>query len=495
MPAIQSLGVGSGIDANSIVTQLMAVERRPLSQLQKNASSVQTQISVYGNVKSRLDTLQSALDKVKSTSNWSPTTVDNAGSTSVAATVSGSPATGDVTVSVSRLAQSQSVASEPFTSSTVTGGGTLKITLGKWDAGFANFTERNPNKAVTVSITASPDLTLEAVRDAINASVAQERATKLATPSGPDFPDVTASVVKDASGSRLVLRSNTTGQDSGFEVSQGTTPVTGDIQKLLFRKSGNTPPPAAGQIARAAANLDATVNGVPVSLATNTMTDVVQGLTIEAKAVTTTEQKLTVSRDNEALKKNINEFLTAFNDVVTYTTQQTAYNATTKQGGPLQGDRTALALLSQLRQMATNASSATTAFSGTAGQASRLSDIGITLQRDGTLKADTSKLDKALGNLPELTKLFTQVNTTNTANQGVAQNLATLVRAVTGTDGSIASRQSGLSAALTRNQADQTRINERLAQVEARLRAQYTALDKRMAGLNGLGQYINALTR
>jgi flagellar hook-associated protein 2 len=87
------------------------------------------------------------------------------------------------------------------------------------------------------------------------------------------------------------------------------------------------------------------------------------------------------------------------------------------------------------------------------------------------------------------------VNTANTANQGVAQNLATLVRAVTGSDGSISSRQTGLSAALTRNQADQTRINERLAQVEARLRAQYTALDKRMAGLNGLGQYINALTR
>ena len=495
MPAIQSLGVGSGIDANSIVTQLMAVERRPLSQLQKNASSVQTQISVYGNVKSRLDTLQSALDKVKAASNWSPTTVDNAGSTSVAATVSGSPATGDVTVSVARLAQSQSVASEPFTSSNVTGGGDLKITLGKWDPGFAGFTPRSPSQAVTVSIAASPTLTLEGVRDAINTSVAQQRAAKLANPSGPDFPDVTASVVKDASGSRLVLRSNTTGQDNGFEIAQGTTPLTGDLQKLLFQPSGPTPPPAAGQIARAAANLDATVNGVPVSLATNTMTEVVQGLTIEAKAVTTTEQKLAVSRDNEALKKNINDFVTAFNDVVTYTAQQTAYNPTTKQGGPLQGDRTALALLSQLRQIATNPSSATTAFSGTAGQPSRLSDIGITLQRDGTLRADTSKLDKALSNLPELTKLFTQVNTANTANQGVAQNLGTLVRAVTGSDGSISSRQTGLSAALTRNQADQARINERLAQVEARLRAQYTALDKRMAGLNGLGQYINALTR
>jgi flagellar hook-associated protein 2 len=148
-----------------------------------------------------------------------------------------------------------------------------------------------------------------------------------------------------------------------------------------------------------------------------------------------------------------------------------------------------------MRQLATGATSASTAFSGEAGKPSRLSDIGITLQRDGTLKADTSKLDKALSNLPELTKLFTQVNTANTANQGVAQNLATLVRAVTGSDGSISSRQTGLSAALTRNQADQTRINERLAQVEARLRAQYTALDKRMAGLNGLGQYINALTR
>ena len=497
MPAIQSLGVGSGLDANSIVTQLMAVERRPLSQLQRNASSVQTQISVYGNVKSRLDTLQSALDKVKAASNWSPTTVDTGSSTSVGATVSGTPSAGDVTVSVSRLAQSQSVASSPFASATATVGlGTLKIELGRWSAGFAGFTPRAGNASIEVKVETAANSTLDKIRDAINTKVAEAKAAKLTNPALPDVPDVTASIVTDVSGSRLVLQSNVTGEANGFQVTQGsgTPAMTGDFSKLLFAPS-TPPPPATGQIARAAANLDATVNGVPVSLATNTMTDVVQGLTIEARAVTTTEQKLTVSRDNEALKKNINEFVTAFNDVVTYTAQQTAYNATTKQGGPLQGDRTALALLSQLRQVATNTSSATTAFSGEANKPSRLSDIGITLQRDGTLKADSSKLDKALANLPELTKLFTQVNTTNTANQGVAQNLANLVRTTTGSDGSISSRQTGLSAALTRNQADQTRLNERLAQVESRLRAQYTALDKRMAGLNGLGQYINALTR
>ncbi|MFM7531790.1 MAG: flagellar filament capping protein FliD [Rubrivivax sp.] len=495
MPAIQSLGVGSGLDANSIVTQLMAVERRPLTQLQKSASSVQTQISVYGNVKSRLDTLQTALDKVKLASNWVPTTVDNGGSTSVAATVSGSPATGDVTVSVSQLAQSQSVASKSFTTSTLTGSGALKITLGKWNPGFANFTARVPAASLSVQIDASPTPTLESVRDSINAAVAQARAAKLATPAGPDFPEVTASVVKDAGGSRLVVQSSLTGIENGFEISSGTPAVTGTLQDLLFQNSGGTPPPATGQVARAAANLAATVNGVPVSLASNTLTDVVQGLTLEAKAVTTTEQKLTVTRDTEAIKKNIADFITAYNDLVTYTAQQTNYDATTKKGGPLQGDRTALSLLAQLRQTATNATSASTAFSGTTGQASRLADVGITLQRDGTLKSDGSKLDKAVSNLTELTKMFTQVNTTNTANQGVAQNLATLVRTIGGVDGSITSRQSGLSASLTRNQSDQSRINDRLTQVEARLRAQYTALDKRMSGITGLGQYINMLTR
>ena len=497
MPAIQSLGVGSGLDANSIVTQLMAVERRPLSQLQRNASSVQTQISVYGNVKSRLDTLQTSLDKVKLASNWTPTTVDTAGSTTVSASVSGTPSSGDVNVSVSRLAQSQSVASSPFASATATVGlGTLKIELGNWSAGFAGFTPRAGNASIEVKVETAANSTLDKIRDAINAKVAEAKAAKLATPSLPDVPDVTASIVTDISGSRLVLQSSQTGETNGFQVTQGsgTPAMTGDFSKLLFAPS-TPPPPATGQIARAAANLDATVNGVPVSLASNTMTDVVQGLTIEAKAVTTTEQKLKVSRDTEALKKNISEFVTAYNDIVTYVTQQTAYNATTKQGGPLQGDRTALALLSQLRQVATNATSASTAFSGTAGQASRLADIGITLQRDGTLKADTSKLDKAMTDLPELTKLFTQVNTTDTTKQGVAQNLANLVRTVNGSDGSVTSRQSGLSATLTRNQADQTRITERLAQVESRLRAQYSALDKRMASINGLGQYINALTR
>ena len=496
MPAIQSLGVGSGIDANSIVTQLMAVERRPLTLLQKTASSVQTQISVYGNVKSRLDTLQTALDKVKLASNWSPTTVAAQDSASVAATVSGTPSAGDVNVSVSRLAQSQSVASPAFASATAAVGlGTLKIELGQWSAGFAGFTPRS-GASIEVNITSAADSTLDKIRDAINAKVAEAKAAKLANSALPDVPDVTASIVTDLSGSRLVLQSNTTGTNNGFQVTQGsgTPAMTGSFANLLFGPS-TPPPPAAGQIARAAANLDATVNGVPVSLASNTMSDVVQGLTIEAKAVTTSEQKLKVSRDTEALKKSINEFVTAYNDVVTYTAQQTAYDATTKKGGPLQGDRTALALLAQLRQVATNSTLASTAFSGTAGQASRLSDIGISLQRDGTLKSDSSKLDKAMADLPELTKLFTQVNTTDTSRQGVAQNLANLVRTVSGTDGSVPSRQSGLSAALTRNQTDQSRLNDRLVQVENRLRAQYSALDKRMAGINGLGQYINALTR
>jgi flagellar hook-associated protein 2 len=490
MPAIQSLGVGSGLDANSIVTQLMAVERRPLTLLQKSASGIQSQISVYGNIKSRLDALQTATDKIKLSTNWSPVKVDTAGSTAVSASVSGSPAAGDFTVGVSQLARAQSVATAPFASATAAvGTGTLRIELGQWSGGFGTFSA-TAGASVDVAVDATTGSSLTNIRDAVNSAISAAKAAKLAGTRTEAVPDVSATIVTDSNGSRLVLQSGTTGEANGFRITDASTPpATGSFSSLLF----NPPSGATMPVANAASNLQATVNGVPVSLAGNTMTDVVQGITIQANSVTTTDTRIKVTQDTEALKKGISDFISAYNEVIKYTTQQTAYDATTKKGGPLQGDRSALSLLNQLRQAVTTPTSATTAFSGATGQASRLSDVGITVQRDGTLQSDSTKLDKALVQLPELTKLFSQVNTTDASQQGIGQGVARLLTSLTGMDGSLSARQSGLNASLTRNQNDQTRINDRLAQVEARLRAQYTALDKRMAGINGLGSYISAL--
>jgi flagellar hook-associated protein 2 len=115
--------------------------------------------------------------------------------------------------------------------------------------------------------------------------------------------------------------------------------------------------------------------------------------------------------------------------------------------------------------------------------------VGIALQTDGSLKVDQTKMNKALDQLDAVAQLFTR-DEAGTAQDGVAVRIESLVKALTGTDGTIDSKQTSLRAVLRRNQQDQTRMEDRLADVEKRLKARYTALDNQMSSLNGLGAYV-----
>jgi flagellar hook-associated protein 2 len=89
MANIQSLGVGSGLDVNAIVTQLLAIEKQPLDRLKKVEAGVQAKISTYGNVRSKLDSLETAAGNLVSTGTWSQTTVDLGGAQEISVTASG----------------------------------------------------------------------------------------------------------------------------------------------------------------------------------------------------------------------------------------------------------------------------------------------------------------------------------------------------------------------------------------------------------------------
>jgi flagellar hook-associated protein 2 len=115
--------------------------------------------------------------------------------------------------------------------------------------------------------------------------------------------------------------------------------------------------------------------------------------------------------------------------------------------------------------------------------------VGVALQTDGSLKVDQTKMNKALDQLDAVAQLFTR-DEEGTAQDGVAVRIESLVKALTGTDGTIDSKQTSLRAVLRRNQQDQTRMEDRLADVEKRLKARYTALDNQMSSLNGLGAYV-----
>jgi flagellar hook-associated protein 2 len=438
--AISSPGIGSGLDVDSIVSQLVALERRPIELLQEQKTKLTTQLSSFGLLQSYMANLQSAAGELAKASLWTKNTATSSASDAVAVTASATAAAGSYRVEVTELATAQSLASAANAagSTAVIGTGTLSIQVGS-------------GSAVAVEIT-SADQTLEGIRSKINAANA----------------GVSASIVRDAAGARLVLTSRTTGAANTVTVT--TSGGDGGLAALTN----------AGGLSQIQPALDAafTVNGLPLTSASNTLTNVVDGITLTLAKKGTGPVTVTVGSDSAAMKKSVTDFVSAYNDVSRYLAQQTNYDESSKAAGALQGDRTAVGLEGKLRALLQQSSPASSVYS-------ELSDIGLELQRDGTLKVNDSKLTAAVQNPAELALAFTTTAT------GFGQRFKALGDSVVGTDGLLSSRTAGLRATISRNEKDQARYEDRVARVQARLLRQYSALDASLGQLNSLSTYMN----
>lgn len=466
MANISSPGVGSGLDVNSIVTQLVAIERQPIVQLQTQASSLQTKLSAFGKLQSDLSALRDAAAALTSPSTWNQTTGASTDASSVTVTTDATNLPGSYSVQVTKLAQAQSNISKTYTAATdLVGEGTLHIELGSWDG--AAFTAKPDATAIDITV-GPPAKSLAEVRDMVNAANA----------------GITATVLTDASGARLVFRSSATGAVNGFRVTVTDTDSnnvdTSGLSALAYDPSVGVVTMAQ---ALAAANASALINGAPVSSTTNTLTNVVDGMTLQFQRETTTPVQITTAADKDAIGKKIEAFVSAYNDLNSELATQTKYDATTKTAGTLQGDSTAVSLRASLRNTLRGNTGASTTFT-------RLADIGFDVQQDGSIKLDSSKLGNALANLGELKKMFSNSDTLVPANNGFATLFRTQADRALGIDGSIASRSEGLRSSISRNEQRQADLEARVAQTEARLRRQYTALDTQMGQLQSLSTYV-----
>jgi flagellar hook-associated protein 2 len=296
---------------------------------------------------------------------------------------------------------------------------------------------------------------------------------------------ITATVLTDASGARLVFRSTATGAENGFKLtvtdSDGNNVDTSGLSALAFD-------PSVGVVtmskALAAANASALINSVPVTSASNTLSNVVDGMTLVLKKETTTEVAITTAADKDGIKKKIEAFVTAYNDLNKELAAQTKYDAATKTGGSLQGDSAAVNLRAALRATLRGNSSASTMFT-------RLADIGFDVKQDGSISLDQTKLDNGLANLGELKKLFANADTVVTANNGFATLFRQQADQAIGVEGSIAARSEGLRERISRNEKRQAELEVRVALTEARLRKQYTSLDAQMGQLQSLSSYVS----
>ena len=467
---ISSAGVGSGLDVNSIVTKLMSVEQAPLTRLQTTASSLQTTLSAFGQVKSLVSALQDAAKPLFNADTFKLTTATSTDPSSVSAGSGSGAVPGSYAVSVTKLASTQTVtsASGQFSDAgAVVGTGSLTISLGTWSADRTAFTPKTGAVDVTIPVDASAN-TLAGVRDKINAANA----------------GVTATVVTDASGSRLALTSASTGAANGFRLSvvddDGANADAAGLSRLAYDPSTG---PTQMVFAQAAGNTEATVNGIAVSTTGTSLDGVIDGLTLNLGKVTTQPVTINVSRNTDAIKTYVQSFVTAYNALNSTLVSATKYDPATKTAALLQGDSTTVGIVNQLHTMVGSASGASSAFA-------TLSAIGVQVQKDGTLKLDDPSFAKAVTNLPELTKALSNVDNTVASNNGFGKRFYAWADGLLQSGGALPGKTAAIQSRIDSNQKQQDALSDRLTGIEARLRKQYTTLDSTMSQATALANYV-----
>lgn len=381
------------LDVNGIVSQLMQVESRPLTRLDQKEASYQAKLSAYGSLRSAISSFQSAMSGLASSSKFLALKATASDPDVLTASVGLAAVAGNYSVEVTSLAQQQKLAGagKASVSATIGTGASTTLTFdfgtisgGSFSSGVysgATFTSSgNGTTSVTIN---STNNTLAGIRDAINAADA----------------GVSASIVNDGGASpyRLVLTSASSGAANSMKIS-----VSGDaaISDLLAHD------PAAVQNlteTATAKNAALTVDGLSVSNPSNTLTDVISGVTLDLKKTNASApMTLSVANDATAARSSAQAFVDAYNALGKSLTDLTAYDATTKVAGALQGDSTTRMVSSSIRTVLSNTLTG-------AGGYTTLTELGIGFQRDGTLALDGDAFESAIAsNAADVAAVFAQ---------------------------------------------------------------------------------------
>lgn len=470
--AISATGIGSGLDVNSLVSQLMAVERRPLDLVSRAGSDLESKLSAFGRISSALSSFQDAAAELSTQSKWQVFKAESSDDTAVVPTATSSALEGSYAVTVDRLAKSHALASNTFSSTTTSvGTGSITIELGSYDAtnGFVGNANKTP---VTISIGSGAD-SLTQVRDAINRSNA----------------GVTASIANTGTGARLMLTSKETGEATSMRITvndnDGSNTDNTGLSQLAFDPAATDGNGRNLSQTQAAENARLNINGIDITSTSNTVSDAIDGLTLNLRKTTSAPMTVDITRDMDALKESVDNFISAYNELNKTIADLTRYDADSKESGELQGDRTAVGVQSQLRSIIRSS------FSGEAGDFLRLSDVGIEQQSDGSLELNESKWDSASTNVDRLVRLFANTGTTGTPEtQGFAKRLENLAKSMLDDEGIVESRSEGIRQSITDNERTQERMQDRLDLTEKRLRAQYQALDTKLSSIQATGNYL-----
>ncbi|WAJ36079.1 flagellar filament capping protein FliD [Pseudomonas sp. GOM7] len=456
-------GIGSGIDIKSIVEVLVNAEKAPkTNQLDRLEKQTTTRISAIGTLTGALNTFKSAIDPLNKASLFESRTASTSNSSVVKATATSTAPAGSYNLQVQQLASSSKVALQAVSGGTKAtfGGGKLEIS-----AGSSN---------ISVDVTAANN-TLAGIRDSIN---------EAGKSSG-----ISASIITDDSGSRLVLSSTKTGQGNDVKVTVPTPPAgaaSGDnaLSTLAFTATADPDNPGAflkpnsstgaGGVITQAKSAKLTIDGLQLERSSNTIEDALEGVTLDLLAAQSSSDltdgktiSLTVGVDKGSVKSSLQKFVSAYNALISTTSQLTAYvpvDGSAPVTGPLFGDTSVRSLLSGLRNELVSSPNKD-------GGIQALAELGITTAKDGKLSLDDSKLTDALENN------FDQVGAYLTGDNGLMGRLSSFTGTYVATDGVLKQRNDALQ--VTKQDVDKQRkaLDRRVESLQTRLYAQYNAMD------------------
>jgi flagellar hook-associated protein 2 len=435
MATISAAGIGSGLDIEKIITQLMDAEKIPLTKLQTKAGSLLTQVSAYGTLRSALATFQDSASALASNDSLNFFTATSGNPDAYTVTADNTAAAGAYSINVDSLATAHKLGSTTpiANSSTLIGnsGDQMTITIG--------------SESFSVDIGA---YALSTIQDKINQAT--------------DNVGVTAGIVQESDTSvHLVLTSNNTGLDNQISVS-----FSDSLGGAIADPFGMTEIQPAND---AQITVD---NTYVISRSSNTINDAITGVSMQLLATTTSASQLTVSEDTNSISNAVSGLVDSYNALRS--------SISDLRNGDLGGDGTLRLIENQIRSVMGDKA-------GVDGAFKYASQVGISFQKDGTLAFDSTALDTALASdKSAVVDLFTN------SSQGLAFRMNDLVDSMLSSSGLVDARVDGINARVdnTNNQID--RMQYRLTQTEARYRKQYTALDTMLGQLQTTSNWLTS---
>lgn len=455
MASISSLGIGSGLKLGDILDSLTAAEKATLTPITKQQSSYTAKLSGYGTMKSALEAFQTANTALSKADLFTATSTTSS-STAFSATTTGNAISGKYTISVTQLAQAQTLTSnttqKDSKAAIATGDSVLTIQQG------------GDKKPVTIDISAA-NSSLTGIRDAINNAKA----------------GVSASVINVGNGEyRLSITSNDTGKDNGMTLS-----ISGDDALKSFMGYDGT----SGGMKESvnAQNAKLTVNNVAIENSSNTISDALEDITLNLNDVTSGNQTLTITQDNTKAQDAVKAWVTAYNalqdtfgTLTKYTSVDPGADAQDTSNGALIGDSTLRTIQTQLKSVLSNTLSSSSY--------KTLAQIGVTTDPStGKLELDEKKLTEALK------KDSAGVGTLIVGDgkkTGITTAIGSNLTSWLSTTGIIQAAKDGVSKTLNKLTKDYNAASDLIDQKVARYKAQFTQLDVLMSSLNNTSSYL-----